>query len=371
MYGGNTDPRVGRSPRGRSAARRPELRPWLRGCIALLAVTGCSATPSAPPAGSGASGTGAGNSPGIGGATFASPGKGGGASDTRCGGDRYDAQPTPLDMYIMIDDSGSMVPWWLGVTQVFSQFINDPASGGIGVGVQFFGSNCDPNFYATPRVPIAPLPGNVPAIEANYPLIPVEGTATEPAMQGAIQHARAWQGMNPGHKVVVLLITDGLPSECNSTIASVSQVISEGFTGNPSIQTFVLGLGFTLNELNQLAQAGGTNTAFLVDPASAQALTDAMNEIRGAALPCDYALPNGGNVDPSKLNIDFTAADGATTTIPNVGDASGCDPAAGGWYYDNPGAPTRALVCPSTCGTFQAAELAQVNVVLGCDTVVR
>lgn len=170
----------------------------------------------------------------------------------------------------------------------------------------------------------------------------------------------------------MLLVTDGLPTDCASTVQSVSQVATEGVTGSPSIPTYVLGLGLTLNNLNQIAQAGGTNTAFIVDPNSGAALAQAMNDIRGAALPCDYALPNGGAVDPSKVNIEFSDAGQTATTIANVGDASGCDPSAGGWYYDNPTAPTRAIVCPVTCTTFKAAaDTSTVNVVLGCDTVIR
>jgi hypothetical protein len=300
----------------------------------------------------------------------ANTGQGGSSgSGTNCGGDRYKAEKSQLDIYVMFDDSGSMVPWWLQVTDAFAQFLNDPASAGIGVGIQYFGRNCDPAFYATPRVPIAPLPGNVMPIQQSYPIIPIESTPTQPALQGAIMHARDWQNSHPDHKVVVLLTTDGEPTECDSTVAGVSQVAAEGLSGSPSIPTYVLGMGLSLTNLHEIARAGGTGQAFIVDPNSQQALTQAMNAIRGAALPCDYVLPNGGNVDPSKVNIDFTPPGAPPQRLPNVGDASRCS-GSGGWYYDNPQAPTRAIVCPESCSSFNVQTGSQVDVILGCDTIV-
>jgi hypothetical protein len=353
----------------------------LGGAVALSALltahAGCSASGGdSTVRGQGTSGSGgisggAGGGVGNGGVINASGGSGQGGSMPGCGGDRYDAKPTPLDIYVMFDDSGSMIPWWGPVTQTFGQFLNDPASGGIGVGIQYFGEICDVNHYATPKVPIAPLPQNAAAIQASIPIFPIEQTATDPALRGAIQHARSWQAAHADHKVVVLLITDGEPSECNSTVPGVSAVANEGVTGNPSIPTFVLGLGLNLTNLHQIAQAGGTNQAFIVDPTSGAALTKAMNDIRGAALPCDYALPAGASADPSKVNIEFTPPGGAPKTIVFVSDPAQCDPTEGGWYYDNPGAPTRALVCPQTCSAFKAGSGGQVNVVLGCDTVVK
>ncbi len=317
----------------------------------------------------GFSGSGIGATNGAGGINIGGNSGSGAGGGHNCGGDRYKAEKSQLDIYVMFDDSGSMVPWWLQVTQAFHDFLVDPGSAGIGVGIQYFGRDCNPAFYATPKVEIAGLPGNVMPIEQSYPIIPIESTPTLPALQGAIMHARDWQNSHPDHKVVVLLSTDGEPTECDSNIQNVSQAAAEGLSGTPSIPTYVLGMGVSLTNLHQIAQAGGTNQAFIVDPNSQQALTQAMNAIRGAALPCDYVLPNGGQVDPSKVNIDFTPPGGDVTHLPNVGDASRCTP-AGGWYYDNPAAPKRAIVCPDSCSSFNVQTGGQVDVILGCDTIV-
>ena len=123
---------------------------------------------------------------------------------------------------MMVDDSGSMVPWWPATLEAINMFYRDPGSVGIGVGLQFFGSICEMNHYATPVVPIQELPGHLTALEQAFPLLPIEGTATWPAMQGAIAHARSWATEHPD-KTVVLLVTDGIPDDCNSTVENVTE----------------------------------------------------------------------------------------------------------------------------------------------------
>ena len=288
-----------------------------------------------------------------------------------CDEDVYMAEPKRLDMYMIVDDSASMLPWWPATTDAINQFFQDPGSAGVGVGVQFFGEECDPNFYATPSVPIAPLPGNMNALQTAFPLLPLEGTATVPAMQGAVQHARQWATQHPDSKTVILLVTDGLPADCNSTVEGVVDVIAEGLSGSPSIQTFVIGIGIGLLALNDFAAAGGTGQALLVEAGVAQELVTALNDIRGAALPCDYALPdgNGNTVDPKEVNLSYTAP-GATESTPIgwVPTSMDCDPLKGGWYYDNAAAPSRLIACDQSCGTLKDAG-GQVSVVLGCPTV--
>lgn len=324
-------------------------------------------------AGTGASGSGSfGNGAGQ-------PGPAGGGSspvqqpglgdDEVCDADVYAGERKRLDIYMMVDDSGSMVPWWLPTLDAINMFFMDPGSAGIGVGVQFFGSACEPATYATPRVPIAELPGNMTALQQAFPIIPIEGTATLPAMQGAIMHARSWATQHPDAKTVVLLVTDGLPDDCLSTVQNVTEVVQEGYTGTPSIQTFVVGLG-DLGALNQFAVAGGTGQALVVMPGAAQELVSALNDIRSAALPCEFAMPQGDGtsaVQPNRVNLRYTDPTGQELTIGGVSDRGSCDPTQGGWYYDDPNAPTQLVACEQSCAQLNAGG--EVKVLLGCPTV--
>lgn len=283
-----------------------------------------------------------------------------------CGGMAYEAEAKQLDIYTLYDDSGSMIPWWVSVADAFVQFMSDPRSEGIAVGLKFFGSECGPAFYSTPDVPIAPVATNAAVISQTLMArAPFSGTATTPALEGGLMGAQAHAMANPESKVVIMLVTDGQPSNCNSTLDSASAAAMNGFA-NMGIPTYVLGLG-DIAGLNAMAVAGGTGAALSADPNNVNALVEKMNEIRGQALPCDYALPDGTE-DPGLVNVQFSVGDNPTT-VPGVADATACDPTAGGWYYDDPTAPTRILACDQTCGKFKAALDGQVNVVLGCPTM--
>jgi hypothetical protein len=122
----------------------------------LGVVAACSGKSSGSPITSSGSGSGASAS----GATGASGGPilgnlGGSNGDTggagslgeECAADRFEAQRLPLDMYIMLDVSGSMlvptegdenVTKWQAVKSALTDFMTDPGSAGMGVGLQVF-----------------------------------------------------------------------------------------------------------------------------------------------------------------------------------------------------------------------------------------
>lgn len=67
--------------------------------------------------------------------------------DEECAGDLIEAKRVPLDMYVMLDVSGSMlsptegdatITKWQAVSSALSDFVSDDASAGIGVGLQVF-----------------------------------------------------------------------------------------------------------------------------------------------------------------------------------------------------------------------------------------
>jgi hypothetical protein len=76
---------------------------------------------------------------------------------------------------------------------------------------------CDPQAYATPVVPIAALSGSATGQSATLAAsldqrMPDGYTPTAPALKGAIQYARQYAQANVGHKLAVVLVTDGLPA---------------------------------------------------------------------------------------------------------------------------------------------------------------
>lgn len=298
---------------------------------------------------------------------------GGGGTNGMCGGDAYVAQNKPLDIYVMMDESASMiipVDLWTPTSSALNQFFSSPEAGGISVGIAFFSGGCDIPAYQTPVVPVAELPGNAPALQmALANRFPGPGTATEPAVRGAMAFAKQRALENPERKQVVLLVTDGQPASCGATVESTSAAAAEGLMTDPSIPMYVLGLG-NVDGLNQMAVAGGTTQAFVVsDPMQVQAVVDAMNAIRGLALPCEYKVPTptSGSFDKNRVNLNWTQ-NGSTTVVPFVGDPAACEGAAMGWHFDNADAPSQLIACPQTCDAFKSLG-GDVSVTLGCPIV--
>jgi hypothetical protein len=240
---------------------------------------------------------------------------------------------------------------------------------------------CEAANYETPAVPIGELPGmQGPLLTAIYGRYTDGGTPMSPAVQGVFAHLRAHLAAHPGHKGVLVLVTDGTPSLCGE-IADVAAHIAVARLTSPSISSYVIGLFFksALAELqpkfDQLASAGGSDKAILLEPGTdlTRRLQEALTQIRGH-LACEYRIPtpsSGGRIDPGKVNLHYTG-EGASEDIPYVESADRCDPTRGGWYYDIPptlGAPTRIVTCEATCRLFQSSDKGKVDLVFGCRTV--
>lgn len=107
-----------------------------------------------------------------------------------------------------------------------------------------------------------------------------------------------------------------------------------------------------------------------VGPFDGQVLADAIKQIRGQALGCEYDLPDppaGETINPDKVNVSLTL-EGATSTLPKRSDASDECTDEGCWdYLDD---DTIVLVGKS-CTDVTDAQMAQVDIVVGCDTVVK
>jgi hypothetical protein len=405
--------------------------------IAAWSIYGCEAGSSAlDDDGGGASGTSTGtNAGGAGGEEiFTGVGGGTGGGSTGIGGgcasETVDGTGVPLDMYIMLDQSGSMSDSvqggtkWTAVTGAINNYMALPASTGIGVGIQYFPLStgtmmCNPNpicfldtdcgapacgpcfgaippsfpgicmgaldsdscvvaDYEAPDVAIAELPGVATSITASMGAhSPTGGTPTAPALQGAINHATSHALANPDHVVIVVLATDGDPTSCTpSDIPGIQGIAAAGFNATPSVPTFVIGVGDLQANLDAIAQSGGSNSAFIVDTTQnvEQQFLDALEQIKGTALGCAYEIPEPsmGTPDYNQVNVEWTPPGGEPEVIPRVSDASQCSPNGHGWYYNDSTNPTQILLCPYSCGQVEAAaEGGQIRIVLGCETIVR
>ncbi len=353
----------------------------------------------------------------------------GGLLDAACAQGFYEAKRLPLDMYIMLDSSDSMTGLladnrttkWDAVRKALTSFVTDMGSNGLGVGLQYFPivqtsvpnaclldqvcgqfgpcnlpmtclggttvvpckTNCDANAYATPAVDIGVLPGAAQGIVNSLAIKMPDGlTPTSSALRGALARAKGYATSNPNHRVVVVLATDGYPTECSPTdIPGVAKIASDALGAMPSIATFVIGVytpteaAILQSNLNALAIAGGTKQAFIVSTGQdvTAGFLAALNTIRTNALSCEYSIPRpeAGQLDYGLINVLFSAAAGQTSTIGYAGTA--CS-GKGGWTYDvspTSGTPSKIVICDASCDSFKAAgPQAQVSIQLGCKTIV-
>ena len=334
------------------------------------------------------------------------------------------ADKIPLDLYVMLDQSGSMTDAvsgggtkWSTVTSALGTFLQQPGLDGVSVGIQYFGvppgggtcstlsctvdadcgatacgpclanvcvgffgsagtDSCTASDYATPSVEIAPLPGVASQIISSMGMhSPTTGTPTSAALQGAVDHAKAWKQSHPSDAVVAVLATDGDPSECDTSLPNIDAIAAAALAATPSVMTFVIGVGPSLSSLNGIAAAGGTTQAFLVDTGGNvnQQFLDAMNAIRHAALGCNYLIPtptDGSMPNFSEVNVVYQPMGGNAQTFPNVMDMASCPASGNGWYYDNPASPTQIILCPASCTLVEADMTGEVDVTLGCSTVI-
>ncbi|HYQ15576.1 MAG TPA: hypothetical protein VEQ58_07460, partial [Polyangiaceae bacterium] len=158
------------------------------------------------------------------------------------------------------------------------------------------------------------------------------------------------------------------------TLAVAVQAASDCRSAEPAIDTYVLGVGPFLDNLQQIAQAGGTDHAYLIgDQDVEQQVLKALNAIRGAAsIPCELQLPkaSGGNaLDYGLVNVAYQDSSCALSTIYNVLSADSCDASAGGWYYDDPAAPSSVKLCGASCDQVSAPG-GRLAFTVGCETKV-
>jgi hypothetical protein len=253
-------------------------------------------------------------------------------------------------------------------------------------------TSCTISDYATPAVPIGVLPGNadrlVNALTAQHP---AGLTPTPVALAGALKLAAQQAVAHPDRRVITVLATDGLPTECLSAdvqtaaqaVASTAKVAASGFMATPRIMTYVIGVFGPMEttaktNLNSLAAAGGTKTAFIVDQSQdvTKQLLDAFTKIRTGVLQCEYQLPNAPteqSLDFTRVNVQLTTMSQPARTLAYVRSATLCSKSKLGWYYDaDPalgGTPTKISVCPATCDSLQAEQGASVEIQLGCATL--
>lgn len=272
---------------------------------------------------------------------------------------------------------------WEPVVSATTAFFEDPAGEGISASLRFFpidadeDQRCDEASYSTPNVPMTTLPSSAfrEAIVAVTPQSAgdwISGTPTLAVVKATLAFIEPLAKADPASRYAVVLVTDGYPQGCNDNdISSVADAVRAAAARTP---TYVIGVSNppggpdTVSNLNEVAAAGGTERAFIIETGDPeQTKTDfrsAVTGIRSHALSCEFAvpsLPSGQVFDPNAANVAYTV--GTIRTELGYDEACTSD---GAWRYDEPSAPTRIELCPATCDAVKAATGAAIHVDFGC-----
>lgn len=245
-------------------------------------------------------------------------------------------------------------------------------------------ARCDAATYATPDVPITPLPSALFGDALNQ--VPMEdwlgGTPTLAIMEALITYTQAQAMTNPGRYAIVL-VTDGYPQGCDNEGVTAAQVADLAATVATEIPTYVIGIANppidgapeTVADLNQIAVSGGTQQAFLIDTgdatATSTAFSAAVEQIRGSSISCDLNIPSppdGSTFDKEKVAVTYTS--GSTGVVDQLVYDPDCTTERG-WHYDDPANPTLIQICDAPCAVVQADIGAALSVDFTCERIIE
>lgn len=336
--------------------------------------------------------------------------------DSACASATTVAEPLPLDLYVMLDRSGSMnipkplppatggdcdvgdgtVSRWCFAINALAGFFSSADSAGTGVALQFFpgndcgrtrpfGDNCCREGDcclgaddAVPAVPLAPLPETLDALTGALDDQVPRGTTTpiEPALRGMLDWALTERTAE--RNVALVLITDGAATGCDTSTEALTSLVREHHDRD-GLRTFLVGMSgadFTL--LEALADAGGSPEhrdfcpggtrpcrSYNVGNGDPAAFESALAQIRETAVSCALAMPqtDAGIIDPEQVSLRLTTR-GNTEPIERVTGPTECGN-VGGFYYDDEDSPERIELCPTSCARRRQPR-ARLDVLLGC-----
>lgn len=285
---------------------------------------------------------------------------------------------------------------WNPLRNALTTFFQEPTSAGLGVALRFWPDNSPAtcgtsscgalgaiNGCGQPLVPFGTLTADTGAADTQETALvnalaaktPCGDTPVHNALDGALYWATQRKQANPTEEVMVVFITDGMPTHCNQNGVDIKALAQNAFNTH-GVRTHVMGFGESNEAFTvELAQSGGGRSFYLTTGTTASqiaafqsSIVAAMKDIRGDVLPCDIDVPVDGISDPSQITMVYTSGSGTNTTLIHVADPASCVP--NGWYID-PTNPANAKLCPQTCQTVQGDVGAKVQATVPCTTTIN
>jgi len=344
-------------------------------------------------------------------------------ADAACAETSATATLRPLDLFVVLDRSGSMsetspsdtsAVWgtndcnvsaspantskWCLTVNALGAFFQLTGQGDRRAALQFFPTNlelgsgvlpdtvpneCNGVNVGTPAVSLVSIPTSATQLVGALNTATPNGsyTTTEGAIRGMNAFTSAAANRSATRTLAQVLITDGAPTACTLRDNTSLAALLETQRTQQGVSTFVVGMnGANYTNLEALAVGGGapshTNLCangsaschyYDVGAGSAAAFSQALRDIQLAAVGCAYNLPSppSGIIDPDRVRVSYQS--GATSSdLARVTNAAACGANGNGWYYDNNTTPSSVRLCTTTCNTVRADASAQLRVLFGC-----
>lgn len=303
-----------------------------------------------------------------------------------------DAQPLPLDMYMMLDATGSMNGgtctatsggtgrWCAQINGVYD-FVSNSANNGIGVALNFWGLTDVCTALSTPLVPYALLPANaLPILTALNGNQPYGSSNTEAALRGVIDYTAA--NTHAGRNMVGVLFSDAYsPVTCELNNTVLAGLVKDHYE---STQIPIYWVGIDAFDAQDIADAEtvvadsgvsphsnlcsslGTTPCIHYDASgnTAPRFEAILDEVTRVERLCEYAYPSG--VSPARLSVTYQTGSGSPSNVIRLPSKAQCG-SAPAYYLDNASTPTSITLCPEFCTNVRNATSPKVRTVTACN----
>jgi hypothetical protein len=305
-------------------------------------------------------------------------------SSLACAAQEASTEHAPVSVQLVVDTSGSMndrAPGsrrskWTETRDALLTAIDSMPDTTV-LGALFYPdvpNNSDPCLDKNVDVDLAALgaPGSAQrraVSQAFRSQNPQGGTPTHDAYRFALEASQD-DAVPGGH--TMLLITDGqatfslgcVGSGNNNEVVDTTPLIEDAAQAlTRGVKTYVVGSPGSEDareSLSRLAEAGGTarpncshdgpqycHFDMTQGTDFATSLRDALAEITGLALSCNYVLPapgDGTELDPDKVNVVFQPEGGALEVLQRSATGRNC---SSGWQYSRDG--QQVVLCGESC----------------------
>lgn len=329
-------------------------------------------------------------------------------SPATCADVALDSQEIFLDIFVILDRSGSMTrkpqpdgfgdndpngycdigdpnvgSRWCNAINALHGFFSDPSTVGTGFSYgEFSSTGCaafsmDVDFgILEPDDANGQLQNLEDALNDDDPS---GNTHTEGAIETLIAETTA-HAPSGTRRTIGILITDGDPHGCEEDIGTLNQLLVEHYAST-GIPTYIVGMtGADEVKLQRLAAGAGSEahqdycdpnhsscTYYSVGDGDPAAFIAALDSIREAELGCEYVVPVSqvGLADLDTLDVQFTPEDGEdAVSLSRVVDEAAC-PGSNEYWVDTSGSDPIVKLCPATCDLRGPG--ASVDISLKCE----